>query len=144
MWDWSYFHYQSFASRIVLSPHLFLVIDGLTRHTQKVVDDYIALIDKTREWIASKRERWREVMKSKEIRINRTKTEYMKCNFSYILRRNEHVVQIDCQDTWRSMKNEFRICVVDLEKNTKIIFFFKINVGLALRWINHSSHQCWK
>lgn len=43
------FPLPKFCIKNCFKPPSLLVIDGLTRHTQKVVDDYIALIDKTRE-----------------------------------------------------------------------------------------------
>ncbi|KAI0523141.1 hypothetical protein KFK09_005531 [Dendrobium nobile] len=63
-------------------------MDILTRHLQEVVPwfmlfvDDILLVDRTREGVESKLELWRSTLESKGFRLNRSKTEYMECNFS--------------------------------------------------------------
>jgi hypothetical protein len=41
----------------------------------------VVLIDKSRIKVDQKLELWRQTLKSKGFRLNRTKTEYMKCQF---------------------------------------------------------------
>ncbi|KAJ7949585.1 Retrovirus-related Pol polyprotein LINE-1 [Quillaja saponaria] len=72
-----------------LSPYLFsLVIDELTYNIQDkapwcmLFADDIVLVDETREGLNSKLGMWRNALESKGLRLNRTKTEYMECNFS--------------------------------------------------------------
>lgn len=57
-------------------------------------DDDIILVDETRKELASKIEKWSEILESKGYRI-RTNTEIMQYN--YIVRKNVHVVQINSQ-----------------------------------------------
>ena len=72
-----------------LSPYLFaLVMDELKRAIQDDVPwcmlfaDDIVLMDKTREGVNTKLERWREELEFKGFRISKAKTEYMECIFS--------------------------------------------------------------
>ena len=46
--------------------------------------DDIVLVVKTKEEANSKLEEWREALERKGLRISRTKTEYLRCNFSGI------------------------------------------------------------
>ncbi|KAJ7971514.1 Retrovirus-related Pol polyprotein LINE-1 [Quillaja saponaria] len=72
-----------------LSPYLFaLVMDELTYNIQDrapwcmLFADDIVLIDETREGLNSKLGMWRNALESKGLRLSRTKTKYMECNFS--------------------------------------------------------------
>ncbi|KAJ7942760.1 Retrovirus-related Pol polyprotein LINE-1 [Quillaja saponaria] len=72
-----------------LSPYLFaLVMDELTYNIQDrapwcmLFADDIVLVDETREGLNSKLGMWRNALESKGLRLSRTKTEYMECNFS--------------------------------------------------------------
>ena len=72
-----------------LSPFLFtLVIDELTKGIQDELPwcmlfaDDIVLIDETRKKVNNKFERWRQILKSRGFRINRSKIEYLHCCFS--------------------------------------------------------------
>ncbi|KAJ7957951.1 Retrovirus-related Pol polyprotein LINE-1 [Quillaja saponaria] len=72
-----------------LSPYLFaLIMDELTYNIQDrapwcmLFADDIVLVDETREGLNSKLEMWRNALESKGLRLSRTKTEYMECNFS--------------------------------------------------------------
>ena len=69
---------------LALSPYLFaLVMDELTRDIQDEVPwcmlfaDDIVLMDKTREGVNAKVERWREELESKGFRISKAKIEYI-------------------------------------------------------------------
>ena len=88
-----------------LSLYLFaLVMDELTKHIQDdipwcmlFVDD-IVLIDETKSRVNAKLDVWREVLESKGFKINRTKIEYIKYNFSKNKNTNEETVKITSQE----------------------------------------------
>jgi hypothetical protein len=72
-----------------LSPYLFaLVMDEVTRDIQGGISwcmlfaDHVVLVDESRTWIFQKLELWRRTLKVKGFMLNRSKTEYMKCDFS--------------------------------------------------------------
>ncbi|XP_057543361.1 uncharacterized protein LOC130821591 [Amaranthus tricolor] len=44
--------------------------------------DDIVLVAKTREEVSNKLDEWREALEGKGLRISRTKTEYLRCDFS--------------------------------------------------------------
>jgi hypothetical protein len=71
-----------------LSPYLFaLVIDEVTGVIQGDIPwcmffaDDVVLVYESREGVNRKLELWRQTLESKEFRISRTKTEYMRCDF---------------------------------------------------------------
>jgi hypothetical protein len=72
-----------------LSIYLFaLVMDDVTRDIQGgipwctlFVDD-VVLVDESRTGIDQKLELWRRTLEAKDFRLSRSKTEYMKCDFS--------------------------------------------------------------
>ena len=63
-------------------------MDELTRGIQDEVPwcmmliDDIVLIDKTRQRVNDKLERWRHALESRGFRVSRSKTEYLHCPFS--------------------------------------------------------------
>ena len=63
-------------------------MDELTREIQDEVPwcmlfaDDIVLIDETRGGLNEKLERWRHNLESREVRLSRYKTEYLRCGFS--------------------------------------------------------------
>src|SRR4051812_13158281 len=72
-----------------LSPYLFTpVMDELTRKLQYEVLQYMLFaddiipVDETEEGLRRKLDRWRDALERKSYRINRTKTEYLICNFN--------------------------------------------------------------
>ena len=72
-----------------LSPFLFtIVMDELTREIQDEVPwcmlfaDDIVLIDETRGGLCEKLEKWRHSLESRGLRLSRSKTEYLRCEFS--------------------------------------------------------------
>jgi hypothetical protein len=75
-----------------LSPYLFaLVMDEVTRDIQGgipwcilFVDDMV-LVDESRTGVDQKLELWRRTLEAKGFRLSRSKTEYMKCDFSAII-----------------------------------------------------------
>ncbi|XP_042488418.1 uncharacterized protein LOC122068611 [Macadamia integrifolia] len=81
-----------------LSPYLFtLLMNELTRNIQGEVPwcmlfvDDIVLISETVPEINVKLELWRYTLESRGLKISRTKTEYMKCNFSRLKIDSEEV-----------------------------------------------------
>ena len=72
-----------------LSPYIFaLVMDEVTRDIQEDIPwcmlfaDDVVLIDESRAAVDTKLELWRRTLETKGFRLSRTKTEYMKCEFS--------------------------------------------------------------
>jgi hypothetical protein len=73
-----------------LSPYLFaLVMDEVTRDIQGGITwcilfaDDVVLVDESRTGVDQKLELWRRTLKAKGFRLSRSKTEYMKCDFSF-------------------------------------------------------------
>jgi Reverse transcriptase (RNA-dependent DNA polymerase) len=73
----------------VLSPYIFtLVMDEITKDIQGDIPwcmlfaDDMVLIDESRIGVNQKVELWRQTLESKGFRLSRTKTEYMRCQFS--------------------------------------------------------------
>ena len=72
-----------------LSPFIFTVImEEISKSIWETVPwcmlfaDDIALVTETKEEANSKLEEWRKALEGKGLRISRTKTEYLRCNFS--------------------------------------------------------------
>jgi hypothetical protein len=72
-----------------LSPYLFaLVMDEVIRDTQGGIPwcilfaDNVVLVDESRTWVYQKLELWKQTLEVKDFRLSRSKTEYMKCDFS--------------------------------------------------------------
>jgi len=72
-----------------LSPYLFaLVMDEVTRDIQGDIPwcmlfaDDVVLVDESKTGVNQKLEVWRQTLESKGFRLSRSKTEYMKCDFS--------------------------------------------------------------
>jgi hypothetical protein len=72
-----------------MSPYLFaLVMDEVTRDIQGgtslciLFADDVILVDESRTWVDQKLELWRRTLEAKGFRLSRSKTKYMKCDFS--------------------------------------------------------------
>ncbi len=107
-----------------LSPYIFtLVMDEITKDIQGEIPwcmlfaDDIVLVDDTMTGINRKLELWRHSLESKGFKISRTKTEYMRCDFSAI-RSGEGVISLDGQEVPR--KDTFRYLGSILQKNGEI------------------------
>ena len=81
-----------------LSPYLFaLVMDEVTKDIQggipwcMIFADDVVLVDESRSGVNQKLELWRETLESKGFRPNKTKTEYMRCDFSTTNREEEDI-----------------------------------------------------
>jgi hypothetical protein len=73
----------------VLSPYVFaLVMDEVTRDIQGGISwcmlfaDDVILMDESRTGVDQKLKLWRQTLEPKGFRLSRSKTEYMKCDFS--------------------------------------------------------------
>ena len=53
--------------------------------------DDVVLVDESRAGVNKKLELWRETLESKGFRLSRTKTEYMRCDFSTTTREEENI-----------------------------------------------------
>jgi hypothetical protein len=51
-------------------------------HWYMLFADDVVLIDENRIGVNQKLELWRQILESKSFRLSRTKTEYMRCQFS--------------------------------------------------------------
>ena len=85
-----------------LSPYIFaLVTDEITKDIQREIPwsmlfaDDVVLIDESRIGVNRQLELWRETLESKGFRLSRTKTEYMKCEFSGARSDEEEVTLAD-------------------------------------------------
>jgi hypothetical protein len=84
--------------RSTLSPYLFaLVMDEVIRDIQGgipwcmlFVDD-VVLIDESKTGVDQKLELWRRTLEAKGFKLSRSKTEYMKCDFSATTQENVDV-----------------------------------------------------
>jgi hypothetical protein len=86
-----------------LSPYLFaLVMDDVTRDIQNGIPwcmlfaDGVVLVDESRTGVDQKLELWRRTLEAKDLRLSRSKTEYMKSDFSTITQ-EEGDVRLDGQ-----------------------------------------------
>jgi Reverse transcriptase (RNA-dependent DNA polymerase) len=75
--------------RSALNPYIFtLVMDEIINDIQRDIPwcmlfaDDVVLIDDSRIRVDQKLELWRQTLESKCFRLSRTKTEYMRCQFS--------------------------------------------------------------
>ena len=73
----------------VLRPFIFTVImEEISKSIWETVlwcmmfTDDIMLVAETREEVSNKLDEWREALEGKGLRISRTKTEYLRCDFS--------------------------------------------------------------
>jgi hypothetical protein len=74
---------------LALSPYLFaLVMDEVTRDIQGGIPwcmlfaNDVVLVNESRTGVDQKLELWRRTLEAKDFRLSRSKTEYMKCDFS--------------------------------------------------------------
>jgi hypothetical protein len=81
-----------------LSPYLFaLVMDDVTRDIQcgipwcMLFADDVILVDESRRGVDQNLELWRRTLEAKCFRLSRSKTEYMKCDFSATTREEGNV-----------------------------------------------------
>ena len=79
-----------------------LVMDEVTRDIQGDIPwcmlfaDDVVLVDESRAGVNGKLELWRSMLDSKGFRLNRTKTEYMMCDFR-VTRQEDGDVSLDGQ-----------------------------------------------
>ncbi|KAM2189178.1 hypothetical protein EV2_031863 [Malus domestica] len=93
--------------------------------------DDIMLIDETQEGVNMKLNLWREVLKSKGLRLSRSKTEYMECKFSANGSQNELGVRIGDQEIPKS--DYFRYLGSILQKNGELDG--DLNYRIQARWM---------
>jgi hypothetical protein len=107
-----------------LSPYLFaLVMDEVTRDIQggipwcMLFTDDVVLVDESRMRIDQRLELWRRTLEAKGFRLSRSKTEYMKCDFS-ATKQVEGDVRLDGQMVPK--KDTFRYLGSMLQKDRDI------------------------
>ncbi|KAM3377282.1 hypothetical protein P3S68_009695 [Capsicum galapagoense] len=109
-----------------LSPFLFaLVMDVLTRNIQgegvpwcMLFADDVVLIDESCRGVNDKLEVWRQTLESKEFRLTKTKTEYLKCKFSDLRQEDNVVVQLESQAVCR--RDSFKYLGSMIQENGEI------------------------
>jgi hypothetical protein len=109
---------------LALSPYLFvLVMDEVTRDIQggipwcMLFTDNVVLVDKSMIGVDHKLELWRRTLEAKYFRLSRSKTEYMKCNFSATTQEKRDV-RLNSQVVFK--KDTFRYLGSMLQKNGDI------------------------
>jgi hypothetical protein len=107
-----------------LSPFIFaLVMDEITKDIQGDIPwcmlfaDDVVLIDESRIGVDNKLELWRQTLESKGFKLSRSKTEYMKCDFSDARSEDEDVI-LDGQTVPK--KDTFRYLGSILQSNGEI------------------------
>jgi hypothetical protein len=107
-----------------LSPYLFvLVMDEVTRDIQVGIPwcmlfaNNVVLVDESKTGIDQKLELWRRTLEAKGFRLSRSKTEYIKCNFSATTQ-EEGDVRLDGQVVYK----KYTFCYLGsmLQKNGDI------------------------
>jgi hypothetical protein len=99
------------------------VIDEVTRDIQGGIPwcmlfaDDVILVDESRMWVDQKLELWRQTLEAKGFMLSRSKTEYMKCDFSATTQ-EEGDVRLDGQMIPK--KDIFRYLGSMLQKNGDI------------------------
>ena len=53
--------------------------------------DDVVLVDESRTGVNQKLKLWREILESKDFRLSRTKTEYMRCDFGTTTQEGEDI-----------------------------------------------------
>ena len=130
-----------------LSPYLFaLVMDEVTRDIQGGIPwcmlfaDDVVLVDESRTGVDQKLELWRRTLEAKGFRLSRSKTEYMKCDFSATTQ-EEGDVRLDGQVVPK--KDTFRYLGSMLQKDGDIDedLSHRIKAGW-LKWRQASGVLC--
>jgi hypothetical protein len=130
-----------------LSPYLFaLVMDDVTRDIQNGIPwcmlfaDDVVLVDESRTGVDQKLELWRRTLEAKDLRLSRSKTEYMKSDFSTTTQ-EEGDVRLDGQMVPK--KDTFRYLGSMLQKDGDIDedVSHRIKAGW-LKWCQTSGVLC--
>ena len=79
--------------------------------------DDVVLVDESRTGVNQKLELWRETLESKGFRLNRTKTEYMRCNFGTTTQEED----INLEDQVVPRKDTFRYLGSMLQRDGDIV-----------------------
>jgi hypothetical protein len=105
---------------LALSPYLFaLVMDEVTRDIQggiawcMLFADDVILVDKSKTGIDQKLESWRRILEAICFRLSRSKTDYMKCDFSATIQEDGDV-RLDSQVVPK--KDIFSLLGIDVPK----------------------------
>jgi hypothetical protein len=102
--------------------------------------DDVVLVDDSRAGVNRKLELWRHTLESKEFRLSRTKTEYMRCDFS-ATRHEEGDVSLDRQVV--AKKDIFRYLGSMLQKDEDIDEDVRHRISASwLKWRQASSVLC--
>jgi hypothetical protein len=130
-----------------LSPYLFALVMGkVTRDIQGGISwcmlftDDVVLVDESRTGVDQKLELWRRSLEAKGFRLSRSKTQYMKCDFSGTTQ-EEGDIRLDSQVVPK--KDTFRYLGSMLQKDGDIDedLSHRIKAGW-LKWRQASSVLC--
>lgn len=101
-WAFNDHWYTSIVNFMLLPPYTdhgwWVNCSNLTRGTLVLFIDDIVLIDKSKDVLNVKLERWWEALVSKGLKISCTKLECINCNFSRKMQRGEISMRIECQE----------------------------------------------
>jgi hypothetical protein len=107
-----------------LSPYLFALVMMRLQETYRggiswcmLFTNDVVLVNESRTGVDQKLELWRQTLEAKDFRLSRSKTEYMKCDFSATTQ-EEGDVRLDGQVVPK--KNSFRYLGSILQKNGDI------------------------
>lgn len=123
-----------------LSPFLFVIImDALTRRIQDDVPwcmlfaDDIVIVTETKEEVNMKLEQWRATLETRGLRVSRSKTEYVWCNFSS--EPNEEGLDVRIGGQLLEPKDNFRYLgsIIQKEGKTEVDVTHRIKSGW-LKW----------
>ena len=82
------------TSRVSFEPlFVSLVMDEVTRDIPwcMLFADDVVLVDESQTGVNQKLELWRETLESKDFRLSRTKTEYIRCDFGTTTQEEEDI-----------------------------------------------------
>jgi hypothetical protein len=130
-----------------LSPYLFaLVMNEVTRDIQGDIPwcilfaNDVVLVDDNRVGVNRKLELWRHTLESKGFRLSRTKTEYIRCDFS-VTRHEEGDVSLDGQVV--AKKDTFQYLGSMLQKDGDIDEDVRHRISAGwLKWCQASGVLC--
>ncbi|KAL7258934.1 hypothetical protein ACSBR1_004943 [Camellia fascicularis] len=104
------------------------------------VDD-IVVVDETKEGVKTKLEIWRKTLESKGFRISKTKTEYMKCNFSNSHNGSKGELKIENQELPKSEHFHYLGSIITIIGEIRVDVVHRIKAGW-LKWRSASGVLC--